>query len=350
MGKFRKILALALTVALTFSLAGCGSEKDTADTSSSGSSTELKEVRIGIPAADATGIIENAGIAEKLGYMDEELEKVGYKAVYTGFGQGGTAINEAISSKQIDVAFEGDIPPIIGFSNGLNLKLFASLNSEAEMGIVVGKNSGIQSVQDLKGKKIVAAFGTVTYVYLVKLLEAYDLSIDDVEVINDIANGATLVASGDADAVVSTGTGVYQFQGAGIGEILTSSNEDTALSAQFFAVGDGDFLSENEEAAKAIVRALLRSKDEITANPEDTYAAMESDDYAAELWAQIYPASNGFDKFEPYMADSTIDKFNKTCEILKTAETIKTDVTANDMYDNTYTSAVYEELGLDIPE
>lgn len=357
----KRTLAVVLTAALTFSLAGCGNNNGNATgtgseitsenaTGGNSGSADLKEVRIAIPAADASSIVENAGIARKLGYLDEELEKAGYTAVFSGFGQGGTAINEAISSKQIDVAFEGDIPPIIGVSNGLNIELFASLNSEAEMGVIVGKDSGIKSVQDLKGKKIVAAFGTVTYIYLIKLLEANNMSVDDVEVINDIANGATLVTSGDADAVISTGMGVYQFQNAGIGKILTTSSEDTSLSAQFFAVGDKDFLSENEDAAKAIIRALIRSKDYITENPDKTYETLADETYTKELWKQIYPEDAGFDRFETYLADSTRDKFNKTSEILKESETIKNDVTADDLYDNTYTTAVYEELGLEIPE
>ena len=63
----------------------------------------------------------------------------------------------------------------------------------------------------------------MTHVYLNNLLQANGLSLDDVEVINDIANGGTLVASGNADAVVSTGTGVWQMSNSGVGDILTTS-------------------------------------------------------------------------------------------------------------------------------
>ena len=203
MKKKSMILSAILVTVLAFT--GCGNTQTntsntTSDTDGSQQSNE-KVIRIGSPTTDGTQLVENAGLAYKLGYLDEELEKVGYKAEYVGFAQGGTAINEAFASGQLDVAFVGDVPEIIAKSNGLEVELFANLNSEAEMGIVAGKNSGIKKPTDLKGKKVVAAYGTVTHVYLNNLLQANGLSLDDVEVINDIANGGTLVASGNADAV-----------------------------------------------------------------------------------------------------------------------------------------------------
>ena len=196
MKKKSMILSAILVTVLAFT--GCGNTQTntsntTSDTDGSQQSNE-KVIRIGSPTTDGTQLVENAGLAYKLGYLDEELEKVGYKAEYVGFAQGGTAINEAFASGQLDVAFVGDVPEIIAKSNGLEVELFANLNSEAEMGIVAGKNSGIKKPTDLKGKKVVAAYGTVTHVYLNNLLQANGLSLDDVEVINDIANGGTLVA------------------------------------------------------------------------------------------------------------------------------------------------------------
>lgn len=45
------------------------------------------------------------------------------------------------------MAFVGDVPEIIAKSNGLEVELFANLNSEAEMGIVAGKIPELKSQQ-----------------------------------------------------------------------------------------------------------------------------------------------------------------------------------------------------------
>lgn len=349
MKKIKRILAAAAAVVIGVIGAGCGNSSNSSGSSGNTSGGELKAVRIGSPTADATQLVENAGLALNLGYIDEELEKVGYKAEYIGFGQGGTAVNEALSSSQIDLAFIGDIPPLIAKSNGLDIKVVSSLNSKAEMGIVAGNNSGISTVSDLKGKKVVAAFGTVTYVYLINLLEENGLSIDDVEVINDIANGATLVASGDADAVVSTGAGIYQFQNAGIGKVLASSRDNTDISAQFFLCGNTGYINDNSEAIKAIIKALIRSKDTANADPDAAYKVLESADKPASVVEQIYPREIGFDMFDPYLTKDAYEKLNKTSEILTDSKVITKEVKAEEIITTEYLDAVYKELGLDIP-
>jgi sulfonate transport system substrate-binding protein len=349
MGKFKRVLATAAAVAIGVIGVGCGNGSNSSGNSGSSSGGELKTVRIGSPAADATQLCENAGLALNLGYFDEELEKVGYKAEYIGFGQGGTAVNEALSSNRLDLAFVGDIPPLIAKSNGLDIKAVASLNSQAELGIVVGNNSGISTVSDLKGKKVVAAFGTVTYVYLINLLNSNGMSIDDVEIINDIANGATLVASGDADAVVSTGAGIYQFQNAGIGKVLASSRDNTDISAQFFVYGNTGYINENPEAIKAIIKALIRSKDTANADPDAAYKALEVTDKPASVVEQIYPREIGFDMFDPYLTKKAYEKLDKTSKILTDSKVITKEVKAEEIITTEYLDAVYKELGLEIP-
>lgn len=241
----------------------------------------------------------------------------------------------------MDVAFVGDVPEIIAKGNGLEVELFANLNSEAEMGIVAGKNSGIKKPADLKGKKVVAAYGTVTHVYLNNLLQANGLSLDDVEVINDIANGGTLVASGNADAVVSTGTGVWQMSHSGVGDILTTSQGDADLSSQFFAMGRTNYLKENKAAAEAIIQALQRAKEYITKNPEKAYEALATSDNPKELYENIYPKESGFDNFDPQIKEEQADRLNLLAKFLLENGTISKDVDAKSAINNEY----YEEAG-----
>lgn len=357
MRTIKKPVCFFLLLVLTVTLVGCGtgssSDGAVSEHRDSGRDTleegGLKEVRIGIPSTGSSSLIENAGLAEVLGYIDEELGKVGYRAEYTNFGQGGTAINEALASDQLDMAFLGDIPPLIAKGSGLNVEIIASLNSESEIGIVAGPASGIKTVKDLKGKKIAAGFGTITYVYLVKLLQANGMDIDDVHVVNDLANGATLVASGDVDAVVSSATGIYRFQEAGIGTIVTSSREDTSLSAQYFLYGDKSFIDNNSDMAKALIKALIRSKDYAVQNPEGVYKALETDNYSAMLFAQIYPREDGFDKFEPYLTRASEDKLNELSRILYESKVIPREVAADELFNNAYNDQVYRELGVAIP-
>jgi sulfonate transport system substrate-binding protein len=67
--------------------------------------------------------------------------------------------------------------------------------------LVVGKNSAINSVADLKGKKIAVTKGTDPYFFLLQALATAGLSPADVEIINlQHADGKTALERGDVDA------------------------------------------------------------------------------------------------------------------------------------------------------
>lgn len=353
--KINKAIALLLVASISTVFAGCGAStasNNQATEQTVSESSEIKKIRIGSPTADATALVENAGFALSLGYIDEELKAVGYEAEYVGFGQGGTAINEALASDQVDAAFVGDVPSIIGRSNGLDIEVVANLNNASGMGIIVSNDSDITSPQELKGKKIVTAFGTVTYIYLIRLLEQYGLTVNDVEIINDIANAGPLLAAGDADAAVSTRSGLFSYQSAGVGKILVTSNEDTdtKTSSQFYFYANKKYVDENEDAIKAIIRALIRSEETANTDPDATYTALANDEKDAATWEAIYPREEGFDFFEPYITEADKEYYDSTVKYLLDMEIISNEIHAADFFTNKYTEEVYKELGKEIVE
>ncbi len=365
MKKINRIISIILTAAIGFTAAGCAGGNQSSGTGTAtkaaaqaseetknteeNTAEELKTIRIGAPAADASQLVENAGAAKSYGFLEEELAKAGYKAEYIGFGQGGTAVNEALASGQLDAAFVGDIPTIIARGNGLDIVAAASLNSSAEMGLLAGPGKEFKEVADLKGKNIAALFGTVTYVYLVNLLGSEGIGIDEVNIINDLANAATLIATGDADALISTGAGLYQFEGAGLGSIAFSSRNNPDQSSQFYFYGNRSYFEENPEAVKAVIKALIRSKDKASEDPDSLYKALDLPERPAALVEKIYPRENGFEYFEPYLTQSIAAKYESTAKILLDSGIVTTQVKAADFFDTKYLDEVYKELGRAIP-
>lgn len=311
-------LTVLMSVGIMAAMTSCAAGDTSTDKEASLAVDEngLKVINVGVPVSGTDLSIESITPAEASGILAEELEKAGYKLNAVGFGAGGTAVNEALASGQVDLAFMGDVPEVIAASNGVDVQAFASLNSASNLGILVGKNSGIKSVSDLKGKKVVIAFGTVIHKYLNDVLKANGMSLDDVELINDIANAGTLLASGDADAVVSTAVGLYSYQGGGIGDIIDISLGKPELAAQFFAVGRKDFLEANPEAAKAIIKALIRSKEWSKENLDKFYESFSSDSVPADLYKNVYPSDSGFDYFDPQITDESVKKLKELSTFL----------------------------------
>ncbi|MBN2930001.1 MAG: ABC transporter substrate-binding protein [Eubacterium sp.] len=62
-------------------------------------------------------------------------------------------------------------------SNGIDIEVIATTSSDMAYSLVVNNNLDISSIADLKGKKIVAGFGTVPYKFLSDLLEKNGLTI-----------------------------------------------------------------------------------------------------------------------------------------------------------------------------
>src|SRR5690606_24133316 len=88
-------------------------------------------VRLGVANA-GTGSPPQAaigplGIAQKHQLIEKELAADGIRVEWIFFKGAGPAVNEAMSSRQIDFAAQGDLPSIVGQSAGLNTRLLMSL-------------------------------------------------------------------------------------------------------------------------------------------------------------------------------------------------------------------------------
>jgi NitT/TauT family transport system substrate-binding protein len=125
-------------------LAGCGT-----DHASSGSGKEEKKVVIGyFPNIDHAP----AMIAREKGYYEKELGD-SVKVEYKTFPDGG-AFMTALKTGEIDAGLVGPGPVMNNFTNGADVKIIAGASSGGTA-IVASKKSGINSVEDFKGKTFI---------------------------------------------------------------------------------------------------------------------------------------------------------------------------------------------------
>ena len=128
-----------------------------------------KTVIIGLPGI-SNQTLEATGVALNKSYIEEELEKIGYKAEIVYFQQAGPALNEALATNKIDVAMYGDLPITVLKSNGGDVKVFAVDNSRFMYGVLVQNDDNIKTVKNLEGKKVIYGKGTVQQKLLFYLL------------------------------------------------------------------------------------------------------------------------------------------------------------------------------------
>lgn len=90
-------------------------------------------------------------------------------------------IRNAMVSKDIDFAMLGSSSAILGFANGMNVECIwiHDIISTAEQ-LIVRKDSGIESVAELKGKKLAAPFTSTAHYSILKSLEVAKIKEQEV--------------------------------------------------------------------------------------------------------------------------------------------------------------------------
>ena len=114
-----------------------------------------------------------------------ELEKAtGYKINWKMIAGGGEVI-KAMASGQVPIGEVGSSPATAAIAQGMDMQIIWILDDigDAEQ-LVAREGSGINSVQDLKGKKVATPFVSTTHYHLLAALEDAGVNPKEVEILN----------------------------------------------------------------------------------------------------------------------------------------------------------------------
>lgn len=230
MKKF-KVLLWFLVLLLPLTLSGCGTSQTGNDKADKVASTTNGDL-------DLSGVVLRIGAAEgKNGQSIIKaagLDKTPYQVEFHVM-QGGNLVLEAMAANQLDLGTGSQIPPIFASQarNGGNLKIIATKKSATvDQQLIVGANSPIKSVKDLKGKKIAYVKSTTAQYFLAKMLENAGLSWNDTETIAmSTSDGLSALLTGEVDALASYGNAIRTAHAKGA---VTLQPADKILSGDFY--------------------------------------------------------------------------------------------------------------------
>lgn len=232
-----------------FSLAGCSGEK-----ASDSAEASEKVVRVGFQKGNTLNILKESGILEK------KMEAEGYRVEWREFVHGGTLL-EGLFTGHIDFGHAAD-------GSGINAQagnkpfvyVGADLPNPEGVGLLVHKDSGITSVDQLKGKKIGALKGGNHHYLAILAVEDAGLSIDDVEwvYLQDAAQQRTAFETNKIDALAT-----YDPFFAGVEVDLKTVNltegKDYGYPNRTFYYANEDFYKKNHELVELILEATDES-------------------------------------------------------------------------------------------
>jgi len=120
-------------------------------------------------------------LLKEKGTLEGALEPLGVSVAWTEF-PGGPQLLEALNVGAIDFGTAGEAPPIFAQAAGAPL-IYVGYEPPAPQGeaILVPKDSPIQAVADLKGKKVALNKGSNVHYLLVRALEDAGISVKDIQ-------------------------------------------------------------------------------------------------------------------------------------------------------------------------
>ena len=199
-----------------------------------------------------------------------EIEKAtGYKINWRQFGGGGDVIR-AMASGDVAIGEVGSTGVATAISQGMDVELFWILEDIAAAEALVARNgSGVNTIADLKGKKVGTPFVSTSHFQLLYALQKAGLKPTDVQILNmrppEIAaawNRGDLDATFIWDPVLST---VKKN-----GKVLTTSGDICKQGACTFdgLVVSRKFAAENPAFMVALVKAIGKADADYRANPK----------------------------------------------------------------------------------
>ncbi|MCC7553414.1 MAG: ABC transporter substrate-binding protein [Methanobacteriaceae archaeon] len=201
--------------------------------------------------------------------VDKAYEEKGITIETIQFNNGGDLMT-AMASGDVDVGYVGITPVLSSIEKGVPVKVVSGAQIEGS-GIVVGKDSNINSVNDLKGKSIATpGEASIQYMLLQYALKDAGMTIDDVDAsAMKVAPMNDALAGGKIDAMLTYEPYVTTAVEKGQGIELEDSSEILPDHPCCVVVARDDFINDNPDELKSILEIHDNSTNYINENPEE---------------------------------------------------------------------------------
>ncbi|WP_323960126.1 aliphatic sulfonate ABC transporter substrate-binding protein [Arthrobacter sp. JZ12] len=256
----RAVLSAAVAATGTLALTGCLAGENAASTTEA-SGTTATELNIDFATYNPLSLV-----IKDQGWLEAELEDEGVTVNWVQ-SAGSNKANEALRAGAVDVGSTAGSAALLARSNGSPIKTIDIYSQPEWSAMVTVEGTGIESLEDLRGKSIAATKGTDPYFFLVQSLESAGIDPSEVTVQNlQHADGWAALNNGSVDAW------------AGLDPIMASAEQEGAelffrnidFNTYGFLNANEEFLEESPELAQTVVNAYEKARAWAKENPEET--------------------------------------------------------------------------------
>ncbi|MDB5776063.1 MAG: nitrate transporter substrate-binding protein [Herbaspirillum sp.] len=202
----------------------------------------------------------SAAAANGKGWVEEEFKADGIKVEWYFFKGAGPAVNEALASRQLDFAYQGDLPAIVARAAGLKTKLVMASGVRANIYLAVPPDSPIRSVNDLRGKRVAMFKGTNAQLPINLVLEKNGLRERDLRSINlDQATTLAALTTKDIDAAFGN-INLLRLRDNNAARIAFSSKGGSPIfTTQAHVLATEEFANNYPDITARVVKAFVKA-------------------------------------------------------------------------------------------
>lgn len=316
----KKILAMLLSAAMILSMVACNTGNE--DDQSSADYSQKITIRVGEQAS-----CKYFTLANEEGIFDEYFKDYNVEFEFYDFS-GGPAMNEAFAAGELDAGILGVSPAISGISNDYGYRIVSNMRDTTKgTWLVATPDSGITSVEDLKGKKVGTTLGGAWQYILDVWLDENGLAESDIELINSGSETATAIRTNEIDAAVYNAATCKTLIDEGSAVLVTN---DSAVTQPDMIVLSDEFAEKYPELSVQFVLALDATAKWINENREDFvnfYAEHTGMD------ATIVDDTHDLYEFDVKIEDSDVTAAANQLEFVKKQGTLADDtITVDDLF------------------
>ena len=207
----------------------------------------------------------------------KQYEAQGLKVKTVQFNNGGDLMN-AMASGDVDVGYVGITPVLSSIEKGVPVKVVSGAQIEGS-GVVVSADSGINSLADLKGKKVgTPGAATIQNMIITYALNQSGVSTNDVELVAMKAAQMTdALKAGQIDAMICWEPYSSIAVNNGYGKLLENTSEIIPGHPCCVVAASQSFIDNHPDELKKILAIHENATDFTNENPKEAAALLPDD-------------------------------------------------------------------------
>lgn len=223
-------------------------------------------------------------ILKQNGWLEAALAKSGVNVEWV-LSLGSNKANSFLAANAVQFGSTAGSAALLARANGNPIKTVYLFSRPEWTALVVGKDSPLTSVRELKGKKVAATRGTDPWFFLLRSLRENGLDAGDVEIVElQHPDGRVALERGQVDAWAGLDPHMAASQlEAGSRLLYRNVNFNTfgALNAR------EDFLTAHPELVSVVLQQYERARRYAIARPDDATKALASAAHFEDRVAQV---------------------------------------------------------------